>query len=322
MHLSIYQAIAILKKEGIVALPTETVYGLAALATSDYAIEKIYRAKNRPADNPLICHFKNIEQIEEYGIVIPNYAKILMQHFSPGPISYLFNLPEQSPLKAATRNTKTIIVRIPNHPIFLKVLEEIGIPLAAPSANISGRVSPTSAKMVMDDFGSSIDGVVDGAISDVGIESTIIDCRDPKKVKILRPGIIGEKELDEILTPLGIKTLEFTNQNIETTPGSKYKHYAPQTPIYWLEKLADGEDSSDIAYLLTDEQMKNRVLKQAKIIHLGSEKDWNSIAKKLYSNLKKTDEIQIQKAFIIKRIWGNSSAEKAILNRLLKAVCA
>jgi L-threonylcarbamoyladenylate synthase len=145
--LTISQAGNILKQGGIIAFPTETVYGLGAVASNGQAVEKIYKAKHRPADNPLICHFYSINQIKTYVKDMPEIVELLFKHFSPGPLSILLNLPENSPLAPATRGSDTVICRIPDHPLALELVKEVGEPLAAPSANTSGKMSGTTAEV-------------------------------------------------------------------------------------------------------------------------------------------------------------------------------
>jgi L-threonylcarbamoyladenylate synthase len=325
--ISIDEASAVLLSGGIVAVPTETVYGLAAIADEEAAVEKVYAAKNRPKDNPLICHFDSVDQVLSYGIQLPPHVIQLMEHFSPGPLSFLLHLPADSPLKAATRGLDTVIVRIPAHKQLLALIKKIGKPLAAPSANRSGGVSPTNAQMVEHELGDTIGGVIDGGSSSVGLESTIIDCREKGKVIILRPGVIGITELSAILQPYMIKVETTQAAQQEVTPGSKYPHYAPETPLSWVEDAASILGESGAAMLITNEQLQqlesrfgDSIHWQAKPIVMGSENHWDEIASALYMKLKELDHLDVKKGYVVKRDWNFSSIGIAIGNRLKKAV--
>jgi L-threonylcarbamoyladenylate synthase len=240
---------AILNGE-IVALPTETVYGLFGLGNSHDAVNKVYKIKNRPADNPLICHFYNYEQILKHTINQPKYLELLIKSFCPGPITFLLELNPNSDLKPATAGQTKICCRIPNNQITLEILKEIRIPLFGPSANSSTRVSGTSPEIIFADLGNKIAGIVDGGVCEVGLESTIIDCTDKVEIRILRPGAIGKKELLDVLSDRHSELvsespiIEIISQNIKvtenqktelTTPGAKYRHYSPKTKIIKIE---------------------------------------------------------------------------------------
>src|SRR4030095_968216 len=229
MKITAAEAAALLLNGKVVAVPTETVYGLAAIATLPAAVAKIFEIKNRPADNPLICHFYNTDQIRKYVKSIPGNTEKLLQQFSPGPVSFMFDLPADSPVKFATCGSEQVIARIPNHAVFLEIIQETNEPVAAPSANTSGKISPTSAEMVETDIGTKIDGIVDGGISHIGLESTILDARSEDAVYILRPGAIGEREISRVLPD--VKVFPLQHDTGEVIPGSKYKHYAPNTPL-------------------------------------------------------------------------------------------
>lgn len=328
MFISPKQAVEILNANGIVALPTETVYGLAANATNENAIQKVFAAKNRPADNPLIVHFKNKEQLLIEVDAQTLYLETLINHFSPGPLSYLLKLKEGSKLKYATAGSDFVVARIPDQKIFLQILSSIPFPLAAPSANSSGKISPTNAQMVAADLGNKIDGIVDGGICAVGLESTIIDCTKEKAIHILRPGIIGKKELETVLANAFPAVNVFNSDTSDhITPGKKYKHYAPSAPVFEIKQLNDHEFSEGDALLITQEQqekfnteLKKIAAKKSTIIILGKISDAENIATHLYSNLKNIDNHQCHTAYILQTDWGTSSAAIAIANRLRKII--
>ncbi|MBA3647735.1 MAG: threonylcarbamoyl-AMP synthase [Chitinophagales bacterium] len=325
MRLPAEEASEFLTHGKVIAVPTETVYGLAALATNPQAIAKVFEIKNRPADNPLICHFYSLEQIEKFAASISGNTRFLIKHFSPGPISYLIDLPSESPLFFATCGRKQMIARIPDHPVFLTILKKINVPLAAPSANTSGRVSPTSIEMVEKDLGNNIDGSVDGGYSKIGLESTIIDARSVNQIIILRPGAIGETEIQTILPDVSIQRVTSAN-SAEATPGSRYTHYAPKTPIYWLPE--EHRLVSNAIILHTDEQLKDFKSEQGKyfsknnihLVSLGSVNNLPELAQHFYERLSSIDLLQLPIAFMLKVNWGNSSLSKAIENRMDKII--
>lgn len=322
-----------LKEGKVVAVPTETVYGLAADALNPSAIAKIFEIKNRPADNPLICHFSNMVQVKKFVTEIPAATISLMQHFSPGPISFMLDLPEDSPLKFATCGSPQVIARIPDHPVFLDIIKALDRPVAAPSANTSGRVSPTSAEMVEKDLGEKIEGIVEGGISRIGIESTIVDARNENEIFILRPGAIGEAEIHKILPHAKIIAVQEDSfgekiSGQQTTPGAKYRHYAPNIPVFILEDFENLDAEANMALLLTEEQLhsfsdalkKKLVSPKISLIMLGSSKNLNELAKNFYRHLATLDHIDISKAFLLKNDWDASSLGKALKNRIEKIV--
>lgn len=331
MILQIPEVVELLLCEKLVAIPTETVYGLAGLAESKKAISQIYQVKNRPTDNPLICHFDGLEMLAEYVPNIPDYAQILLEKLTPGPISFLFKIPDGSPLLPATGGRNTAVIRIPNHPIAIEIIKQTGKPLAAPSANTSGKFSPTSALMVEKDLGDKIAGIVDGGGSEIGLESTIIDCTKPNSVQILRQGAIGFLEIQNILGKFDLKTEIFdykSEQSLHTVPGSKYKHYAPKTPVTQIQNLDQINTNTPFALLASDQKLteikvelgqKFNAKLKIELINLG--KNITEISHNLYQKLFELDQKNIAKAYLLKENYGQSSLAKALqdkLNRILE----
>lgn len=325
---TVEQAARILKRGGVVAVPTETVYGLAADATNRRAIKKIYTVKKRPQDNPLICHFYSYESAEKYVADVPSYVNVLAEKFLPGPLSLLLNLRANSPLLPATAGRNNVIIRIPDHTVFKKLLKELDFPLAAPSANTSGKYSSTNAEMVEQDLGNKIDGVIDGGQCKVGIESTIIDCRKKSEIRILRQGAVGADEIRRAVKRFAV-TVKEKGSSKETTPGSRYKHYAPRTPVYEINTPDEiKETKSPFSVLVLKEQlpavrlwMKEHYPSSAKnIIVLGSVKNEKQIAKNLYKCFHRLDGMKTSAAYLLKTDFGKSSVGKAIAERLKKVV--
>jgi L-threonylcarbamoyladenylate synthase len=323
MFIPIDEAVAVLKRGGVVALPTETVYGLAADATNADAVKKIFAAKNRPADNPLICHFHSMEQIEHYVETIPKYVQVLIHEFCPGPLSFLLLLKKDSPLLTATLGQPSVVCRIPRHWLMLSVIKQLNVPLAAPSANTSGKVSPTTAQMVEDDLGRKIEGIVDGGECAVGVESTIIDCRQQNQISILRPGVIGKIELVSALKKnnIEISIVESSGES-EVIPGNKYPHYSPVTPVKRIHSVDEIMNTDIVVLISSDEKLNELKNFPGKKISLGSIQDTEHAAQKLYHNLQSIDELKVAAAYYLETDWGETSAGKAIANRLKKVTAA
>ena len=323
MILSVEQAVQILRDSGVVAVPTETVYGLAAVATDSLAIDKIFKAKNRPRDNPLICHFGSIDHIKEYVQDFPRYFEKLVQKFSPGPISYLLNLPANSPLLPATAGLAKVIVRIPDHPIFAQIVSLLGQPLAAPSANTSTKFSSTTSQMVEADLGNKIDGVVEGGSSSVGLESTIIDCTDENFVRILRPGAIGQNELEAFFFQNNFSVTVVKKTQSENIPGNKYPHYSPKTKVLNFTGLKNVPVEQKVAILGLNQDILNLQKElsthpNVTLIDLG--KDLKQAAHNFYAKLFYLDSLNLDAGYLLNIPEENSSVWLAIKNKIDKII--
>ncbi|MGB3075703.1 MAG: L-threonylcarbamoyladenylate synthase [Chitinophagales bacterium] len=326
MLISVDKAVELLQHAEAVAVPTETVYGLAAVATNAKAISRIFEIKNRPADNPLICHFCDIEQIKTFATSIPENTLRLLQHFSPGPISFMLDLPQDSSLLFATCGNPQMIARIPDHPLFLSIIKKLNVPVAAPSANTSGRISATTAEMVEKDLGDKISGIVDGGATAVGLESTIVDARSMEKVFVLRPGLIGEKEIKSVLRD--VKVIFDQDDSGKNIPGAKYPHYAPKTPVKILTSVVDIIDHPDSAVFLTLESMQTiprsifpiLTSKNIHLLEIGTLQDLNSIARNFYQVVSSVDQLELSQAYFLMTDFGDSSLGKTLQNRLQKIV--
>lgn len=215
-------------REGqVVAFPTETVYGLGANIFSEEAIAKIFLAKGRPSDNPLIAHIADQSQLDSVASEVPALARRLMTRFSPGPLTVI--LPKHHKVPAiATGGLETIGVRIPDHPVAIELLRAVAVPLVAPSANISGRPSPTTWQAVMDDLGGRIPCILQGDPTRVGLESTVVDCTSPVPV-VLRAGAVTFEELQEIMP--SVRIADQHHPDIPKSPGMKYRHYSPAAKV-------------------------------------------------------------------------------------------
>lgn len=322
-------AAAQLRDGGLVAFPTETVYGLGADARSSSAVGGIFSAKGRPSDNPLIVHIANRQQLDELVLPYPQLASALMDSFWPGPLTIV--LPARpgvlSPL--VTAGLASVGIRIPDHRAALALLELAGCPVAAPSANRSGRPSPTLARHVLEDLDGRIDGLVDDGATGVGLESTVVELVGEQMIRILRPGGITLEALRIAAPHATIDSASLEEpESAPRSPGMKYTHYAPQGELI----LVQGEPDAVTAYirrqaeqaagsgettgvLAFEERLSD--YKADRVLSLGSEAELATAAHRLYAALRAFDEGGVQ------RIWSESSGEQgigaALMNRLAKA---
>jgi L-threonylcarbamoyladenylate synthase len=225
----IQRAADLIKRGKLVAFPTETVYGLGASIFNAQAVELIFKVKGRPSDNPLIAHVHSLSQVEEIAVEIPQIFYRLAEKFFPGPLAIVLKKHPSVPL-IASAGLDSIAVRMPSHPVALTLIELTGTPLVAPSANLSGYPSSTTAEHVMEDFRGKIAAVIDGGSCQVGIESTVISLLGPRPV-LLRPGLITQEEIEEVLG-MAIETAGSSHAGPLLSPGMRYRHYAPKTPLF------------------------------------------------------------------------------------------
>ena len=233
----------ILKKGNTVIFPTETVYGLGANALDEVAVSKIYEAKGRPSDNPLIVHIYDKGQVNDLAKEINENAKIIMNEFWPGPITIILKKKDIVPMRTSG-GLDTVAIRMPSNPIAKALLEEVKLPIAAPSANISGRPSPTRGKHVYEEMNNRVDGIILGGDCTFGLESTVLDLTNDIPT-ILRPGSITKEDLEQVIGTVNIDpALERKEDNIKAkAPGMKYKHYSPNADVFIVsgnsEKVID-----------------------------------------------------------------------------------
>ncbi|MCT4607166.1 MAG: L-threonylcarbamoyladenylate synthase [Marinisporobacter sp.] len=318
----------VLKNGGTVAFPTETVYGLGANALDEKAVKKIFQAKGRPSDNPLIVHISKIEEIIPLVKEIPENAKKLMGKFWPGPITIILKRSHRIP-DVITAGLDTVAIRMPSHPIANKLIEKSQVPVAAPSANLSGKPSPTKAEHVIHDLKGKVDVIISGGSCDVGLESTVVDMTGEWPM-ILRPGGITKEDLEEIFEKVEVdKAIEEGNRDlIPKSPGMKYTHYSPKAEVVIVEgnieetvkeiqKLKKEKEKIGlrVGILCTDE---TKVLyEEGVVISMGSRKEVTTIANNLFAALRLFDEKDVD------RIYAESIDRKflghAVMNRMIKA---
>lgn len=286
-------AAEILRNGGVVAIPTETVYGLAANALNTDAVAKIYEIKQRPSFNPLILHLANAAQMQRFAKDIPHGAKILAETFWPGPITLV--LPKQAIVPdLTTAGHSSVALRVPNHPVTLQLLQLLDFPLAAPSANPSGYISPTKAEHVQENLGDKISYILDGGPCKIGLESTIVSFVD-KQAEILRFGAITQEQISNYIDIIRTPTIA-PFENI-IAPGMLSSHYAPKTTLIFGEiTLESGVRNSPNNVLLNFQNYKIFVPEATQII-LSKSGNLEEAAKNLFEMLRKIDSMEVDKIF-------------------------
>ncbi|WP_110112633.1 L-threonylcarbamoyladenylate synthase [Bacillus sp. CGMCC 1.16541] len=321
-YLQINEAAKRLRAGEVVAFPTETVYGLGGDATSDQAVDKIFLAKGRPSDNPLIVHIGHKEQLHSIVADIPAKAEKLIEQFWPGPLTVI--LPKKAGLsEKVTAGLSTVAVRMPAHPVALALLKEVNLPIAAPSANLSGKPSPTLAKHVMNDLNGRISGIVDGGPTGVGLESTVLDCTGEVPT-ILRPGGVTKHQLERVIGNVHTDQALVDEKQAPKSPGMKYTHYAPDASLiivegskqFLQEKIVEYQRQGKRVGVLTT--VENESFYQANVVlSCGTKKNLETVASHLYDTLRAFNECEVD--IILSESFSSDGVGQAIMNRLEKA---
>ncbi len=306
----------IIKAGGIVGIPTETVYGLGADATNEKAVASVFTAKGRPQDNPLICHISSIDELDKIAYDDTGIAKYLFSIFSPGPLTLVLKKKDLVP-DSVTAGLDTVAVRIPNHKTALEFIKKCGVPIAAPSANTSGRPSPTTAQDVYEDLQGKLPLIIDGGECGVGIESTVLDVSGEIPV-ILRPGMITAEDLLQHVD--NVQLFRGRVLSAAPAPGMKYRHYAPNCDMV----LSDSKEQTLSLYNNALENGKKPIiLARSKNVDGYAEKNYidmgftdEEIAKNLYSALRKAEKIS---DYIISETVDDNGAGYSVMNRMRKA---
>ncbi len=315
---AVARAAEILKNGGTVAIPTETVYGLAASAYCDSAINNVFKAKGRPQDNPLIVHIAKIEDLKDVAVDVPEIAFTLAKRFCPGPLTMV--------LKKGSRicgnvscGLDSVAVRMPDNKIARDIIEKSGLPLAAPSANVSGYPSPTSAQHVLNDLDGKIDAVVMGDDCKIGVESTVVSLLGTPR--LLRPGAVTAEQLREFLPDLIIDKAILSQPERDAkveSPGMKYKHYSPKTPVFLVEGTAEEfahyVNQKENAVAICFDQDTN--IKIPSIVY-GSKSDETTLAHNIFRILRDIDGKDYAAAYV--HAPSKSGVGLAVYNRLIRA---
>ncbi len=314
-------AAEIIKSGGLAALPTETVYGLGANALDERAVSKIFAAKGRPQDNPLIVHVNGMKMAEKILGEVPVVAYRLCEMFWPGPLTLIMKKGAEIP-DAVTCGLDTVGVRMPDNPVFLETITKAGVPIAAPSANTSGKPSPTSAQHVMDDLSGKIDVVIDGGSCRVGIESTVLDISKEVPV-ILRPGAVTLDDLQKVIPVVSVAKSVLsgvTEKEAPLSPGMKYTHYSPEAEIV----LVSGSDEEFAKFISSAEEEAVVVCYDEDVSRIsrpyfamGKKEDYAAQAAEIFSILREIDKTKAKKAYV--RAPSIKGVGLALYNRLIRA---
>lgn len=331
------EAADVLRRGGLVAFPTETVYGLGADAFNHEAVYRVFKVKRRPLDNPLIVHVSSLEMLHQVAIDVPDWVTRALSIAWPGPLTVVVKRRPTLPA-IVSGGLDTVAVRSPAHPVALKLIETLGRPIAAPSANIAGRPSPTRAEHVIEDLGDEVDVVIDAGETFFGVESTVVDVASPRP-QILRPGPLGPEELKKIFKvefslPAYARGLSSYGEK-PPSPGMKYRHYAPSKRLVliergscsttsYLEFLAEllksylSESPALVASRETAEEIRKMLGEALTYLILGSRENLFEVAKNLFNTLRSLD-----KCVGVSIAFSESVEERgiglAIMNRLRKA---
>ena len=319
---SVNQASEILKSDGIVAVPTETVYGLAASAYSDSAIKAVFDAKGRPQDNPLIVHISNLDMLKDVACDIPDAAYRCAEKFWPGPFTMV--LPKGDKIASSvSAGLGTVAVRFPSEKTICDIISKSKLPLAAPSANTSGKPSPTTAAHVTDDLDGKIDAVVIGSDCVVGVESTVVSLVGHKP-RLLRPGAVTPEQLKRILPDLVVDDAvlrQLKDGEKAASPGMKYKHYAPKTQAFLVEGCSNSfvefvNHKNDCAAVCFEEEYYSINVPK---ISYGSKRNESTLAQNVFSVLRDVDTLGVKEVYI--HAPSKDGVGLAVYNRLIRA-CA
>jgi L-threonylcarbamoyladenylate synthase len=315
----IYRAIEFLKAGELVAIPTETVYGLAANAFNANAVAKIYEVKNRPFFNPLIIHTDSVQKMKDWGLTIPDKMSQLINEFSPGPITFVIPSSKQIP-DLVTAGTNAVAIRIPNHSLTLSLLEQIDFPLAAPSANPSGFISPTNAWHVNEQLGDKIAYILNGGECSVGIESTIISFVHEEPT-LLRLGGISKEEIEKCIGPIIDGTQYTLTKDVEDeaplAPGMLSRHYAPSHQLIFgnVKKYTAYFEPERIGVIAFSSIYENIPARNQFVLSMN--RDLKEAAQKLFSAMREADKLDVD--VILAEKFPDEGIGRAINDRLKRA---
>lgn len=316
-------AAELLNNGEVVGIPTETVYGLAANAYDELAVEKIFQAKGRPQDNPLIVHIDSMEQLYDVAAFVPDSAKRLAELFWPGPLTMIFQKSDQIP-PGVTAGMSTVAVRYPSHKVANALIHAAGMPLAAPSANLSGQPSPTSAEHVFNDMNGRIPAILDGGNCEVGLESTVVLLNDEENITLLRPGAVTVEMLQAAIPHVKIDRgvlEELPDGEKPLSPGMKHKHYSPRANVVILDgsfekfcRFIERHQDENVGAMVFDGE--DAALK-VPCVTFGARDDAVIQAKLLFSSLRAVDDMGV--STIYARMPGRDGMGLAIYNRMIRA---
>lgn len=322
---TIAEAAKKLREGELVAFPTETVYGLGAIASNDQSVKNVYAVKGRPSDNPLIVHVAD-KDIAKFVANVPGKAQALMDAFWPGPLTLIFPMKEGVFAPTVTAGHATVALRMPDQEQTLELIRQTGFPLVGPSANTSGKPSPTTAQHVLHDFDGRIAGILDGGETDIGLESTVLDLTNEAGLVILRPGAITKEELEQVVGRLADTETAAKDGEAPKAPGMKYQHYAPAQPVILIEGGAENWAAVIGKYrsegkrigILASEELIDRYRDEADAVYsLGAKAEPQIASQRLYAGLRYMDEQSVE--VILAEAYEKEGIGIAFMNRLEKA---
>lgn len=321
------EAVNILKADGLVAFPTETVYGLGANVLSEKAVKRVFEVKGRPSDNPLIVHVANFNQVKPFVTEFHPLTEKLVRNYWPGPLTLIFKTKPNLLPKVVSAGLDTVSFRMPNNAETLALLRESGLALVGPSANTSGKPSPTTADHVFHDLNGKIEAILEGGTTTIGVESTVLDISNPTQPPmILRPGAITKEQLE---ADLGVEILLDQHLLKETeapkSPGMKYKHYSPNTKVLMV-KASDWQQATTYfkkqgvkVGIMAGPTIADQVRAQVAAVFAYSDDSVETATKGLFAGLRALDEPMLDLAIILVATFPEEKLGVAYMNRLKKA---
>jgi L-threonylcarbamoyladenylate synthase len=321
------KAVAAIKAGELVAFPTETVYGLGANALDATAVKKVYQAKGRPSDNPLIVHVSGLEMVKQYVKQLPPKAEALVQQFWPGPLTFIFAVDPDTFPAAVTGGLTTVAFRMPDNELTLQLIKTAGVPLVGPSANTSGKPSPTSAQHVYHDLQGKIAYILDDGPTKIGVESTVLDLSVANEVPtVLRPGAVTKSQLETIIGEVVLDQHLVGAAETPKAPGMKYKHYSPEAPVWiinekdvssWRKAIAYGKAQQQQVGLFVSHSLAQQLSNQNALTVSYGEDTVENATKMLFAGLRSLDEQGAE--IIFAQGFSEQGLGAAYMNRLKKA---
>lgn len=323
-HGEIDQAAAAIKRGELVAFPTETVYGLGADATNEQAVKNVYLAKGRPSDNPLIVHVNSVSMVEQYAAEIPENARKLMATFWPGSLTIILKIKKHALSKTVTGGLNTVAFRFPDCQPTLDLIAAAGVPMVGPSANTSGKPSPTTAQHVYHDLHGKIAGILDNGPTRVGVESTVLDMSTDHPV-ILRPGAVTKKDIEAVIGSIDLNHHQVGKNETPKAPGMKYKHYAPSAQVYivdegtdWNQVVAWIKNQPFDVGMMAEEKILQQEVLPMNAVQFSLGKDVSDASARLFDGLRQFDDQPNVKA-IVTQAFPAQGLGGAYMNRLNKS---
>ncbi|MGX7420558.1 L-threonylcarbamoyladenylate synthase [Carnobacterium gallinarum] len=322
------KAAKLIQEGELIAFPTETVYGLGADALNEVAVKKVYAAKGRPSDNPLIVHVANASSVSELVAEVPPVAEKLMTAFWPGPLTMIFKAKSGVFAPTVTAGLTSVAIRMPDNQSTLQLIQQAGTPLVGPSANTSGRPSPTSAEHVYHDLAGKIAGIIDDGVTGVGLESTVVDITEPDQPVILRPGAVTKQELEAIIgKPVAYDQHLVTDKEAPKAPGMKYKHYAPAEPVIlvkgtdiskWREAIAYFQEQGEKVGILANLELITKLKSEVtEVFSLGLKTNIKDASHNLYAGLRFFEKTEV--TMILAEAYDINDNNQAYMNRIEKS---